>query len=170
MTKFAIRYTLMFVLLVVAQAVVFNHLILFGVAVPLVFLYLITSLPVTIGTNLSTLLGFLAGLSVDMFSDTPGLNALCCTVLAFIRKPVFHLYMSYDDDLAGNSPGSSTMGAPAFMKYILTMVMIYCVMMFTIEAFQLFNPELLIARILASTAYTFLLLYALDCLRPTQRQ
>ncbi len=169
MTKFAIRYALMFVLLVVAQAVVFNHLVLFGVAVPLVFLYLITTLPVTLGTNLSVLLGFLAGLSVDMFSDTPGLNALCCTVLAFIRKPVFHLYMSYDDDLAGNSPGSSTMGAPAFMKYLLTMVLIYCIMMFTIEAFQLFNPDLLIIRILASTAYTFLLLYALDCLKPRQR-
>ena len=53
MTKYAIKYALMFVILVVAQAVVFNHMVLFGVAVPLVFLYLIISLPVTAGTNIS---------------------------------------------------------------------------------------------------------------------
>ena len=75
MTKFAIKYALMFVLLVTAQAIVFNHLILFDVAVPLVFIYLIVFLPVTLGTNLSVTLSFLAGFFLDIFCDTPGVNA-----------------------------------------------------------------------------------------------
>lgn len=164
MTKFAIRYAIMFVLLIPLQAIVFNHLILFNVAVPMAFLYLIIMLPVTIGTNLSTLLGFLAGFLLDIFCDTPGVNALCCTVLAFVRKPLFHLYVSMDDDLAGRSPSARSMGYAAFMKFIFTATVIYSAMLFTVEAFQFFNPWLLVLRILASTVYTFVVLYAIDCL------
>ena len=56
------------------------------------------------------------------------------------------------------------MGAAAFMKFLLTLVGLYCIMLFTIEAFQFFNFRLLVLRILASTAYTFVLLYAIDSL------
>lgn len=170
MTKFAIRYLITLLLMVPLQAIVFNHLILFNVAVPLVFLWLIIMLPVTLGTNVSMLISFIAGFALDVFCDTPGLNALCCTVLSFARKPLFHLYVSADDDLAGRSPSTRTMGHAAFMKFIFTVIAIYCILMFTIEAFQFYNFRLLILRILSSTAYTFILLYAIDSLtgRPNE--
>lgn len=72
MAKFALRYALAFIVLLPAQGVVFNHMTLFSVAVPLVFLWLLVSVPVTVGTNLTMLLGFLTGLGVDIFCDTPG--------------------------------------------------------------------------------------------------
>lgn len=165
MTKFILKYIFWFLLLIPAQAVVFDRMILFDVAVPEVFIFLIIMLPVTIGTNISTLAGFLAGFCLDIFCDTPGVNALSCTILAFSRKSIFHLYVSMDDDLAGKSPSSRAMGASVYMKYLLTMVLIYCSLVFTIEAFQFFNFRLLVVRILASTAYTFILLYAGDCMR-----
>lgn len=170
MTNFFIKYALWFLLLIPAQAIVFNHMILFNVAVPIVFIYLIITLPVTLGTNRSVALGFLAGLLLDIFCDTPGVNSLGCTVLAFARKPIFHLYVSMDDDLAGRSPSSFAMGHAAFMKFMLTMVLAYCAMFFTIEAFQFFSFRLLVLRIAASSAYTFILLYALDCLTLRRRE
>lgn len=170
MTKFLIKYGIAFLLLVPAQAIVFNHAILFNVAVPFVFLWLIVSLPVTTGTNLSMTLGFLAGLALDIFCDTPGVNALCCTVLAFCRKPMLHLYVSMDDDLAGRSPSIQAMGHGPYMKFMSTMVLTYCIMVFTIEAFQFFTFRLLILRIVASTAYTFVLLYGLDSLMTRRRE
>ena len=120
-------------------------------------------LPVPPGTNISTNIGFLPGITLDIFCDTAGVNALAATVLAFARKPVFHLYVSIDDDLAGRSPSARAMGHASFMKYLVTMVLAYCAMVFTVEAFQFFNFRLLVLRILASTAYSFILLYALDC-------
>lgn len=170
MTKFAIRYLIIFLLTIPAQAIVFNHLILFDVAVPLVFIWLIVMLPVTLGTNLSTIIGFSAGLLLDIFCDTPGVNSLCCTTLAFARKPIFHSYVSMDDDLASRSPSSRSMGHAAFMKYLLTMIVAYCTMLFTVEAFQFFNFKLLLFRIVASVIYTFILLYALDCLQLRSRE
>lgn len=170
MNNFSIRYLISFLLLISAQGVIFNHLVLFNVAVPLVFIYLIIMLPVTLGTNLSVLLGFLSGLAVDLFSDTPGVNALACTVLAFARKPLFHLYMSFDDDLAGRSPSSRTMGVGAYAKFVFTMALAYCLMVFTIEAFQFVNLQLTVLRVVASTLYTFVLIFAIDCITLRRRE
>ena len=74
--KTAISIVLAFLLLVPAQAVIFNHLALFNVALPIVFIYIVIMLPVTLGTNWSTTIGFLAGLAVDIFCDTAGVNTL----------------------------------------------------------------------------------------------
>lgn len=170
MSHFAIRYLIAFILLVPLQALVFDHMVLFNVAVPFVFIYLIVMLPVTMSTNLSVLLGFLAGFAMDLFADTPGLNALSCTILSFVRKPVFHLYMTMDDDLAGRTPSSQTMGSGSFLKYLLTLTVVFCSLIFIIEAFQLFIPGLMLTRIVASTTYTFLLLYTLDSLLIRRRE
>lgn len=168
MSKTAIILTVLFLVLVPAQAVIFNNLILFNVAIPLVFIYLIISLPITLSTNWAVTIGFITGLAVDIFSDTPGVNALACTTLAFVRKPVYHLYMSFDDDLSGQRPSIASMGAAAYMKYMLTMVFIYCVLVFSIEAFQFFNLRLLLMRTIFSTVFTFIIIYAIDSLNRTR--
>lgn len=164
MSKTVISLIALFLVLIPAQAVIFNNLILFNVALPLVFIYLIISLPVTFSTNLSIVIGFITGLAVDIFSDTPGMNALACTTLAFIRKPVYHLYMSYDDDTSNTRPSIATMGPGAYLKYMLTMVFIYCFMLFAIEAFQFFNLRLMLMRTIFSTAFTFIIIYAIESL------
>ena len=164
MSKTVLTLIILFLVLIPAQAVIFNNLILFNVALPLVFIYLIISLPVTLSTNWSLTIGFVTGLAVDIFSDTPGMNALACTNLAFLRKPVYHLYMSYDDDLSGLRPSISTMGTAAYFKYLLTMVFVYCLMLFAIEAFQFFNIRLLLMRTVFSTIFTFIIIYAIDSL------
>ena len=107
---------------------------------------------------------------MDLFADTPGMNALSCTILAFARKPVFHLYVTMDDDLAGRSPSSQSMGSAEFLKYLLTLSLIFCTLIFSIEAFQIFIPRLMFTRIIASTLYTFLLLYTLDSLLIRRRE
>ncbi len=164
MTRNVMKFIIMFVLLIPAQALIFNHLILFNVALPLVFIYLIVCLPVTLSTNWSITIGFLTGLAVDIFSDTLGVNALACTTLAAARKPVYHLYMSYDDDLSAQCLSIATMGSAAFMKYLLTMVVLYCLMVFSIEAFQFFNLKLLLLRTICSSIFTFIIIYAIDSL------
>lgn len=164
MNKTTITLIALFLVLVPAQAVIFNNLILFNVAIPMVFIYLIISLPVTLSTNWSVTIGFVTGAAVDIFSDTPGMNALACTNLAFMRKPIYHLYMSMDDDLTGLRPSIATMGSASYFKYMLTMVMVYCTMLFVIEAFQFFNFRLLVMRTIFSTAFTFIIIYAIDSL------
>lgn len=170
MSKTALSILLLYLVLIPAQAVFFNHLVLFNVAIPLVFIYIIITLPVTFSANLAMTIGFLTGLSVDILSDTPGVNALACTLLAFMRRPVFHLYVASDNDLAEQSPSLRTMGVAAFLKYALTMVVLYCMMVFTIEALQVFNLRLYLLRIAASSVFTFVIIYAIACLTKSRRE
>lgn len=164
MNKTVLTLLLLFLVLVPAQAVFFNHLVLFNVAVPLVFIYIIITLPVTFSANMAMTIGFVTGLAVDILSDTPGVNALSCTLLAFVHRPVFHLYVASDNDLAEQRPSIRTMGAGVFMKYALTMVVIYCLLVFSIEGLQIFNLRLYLMRIAASSAFTFIIIYAIACL------
>ena len=87
MSKTILNFILLFLLLIPAQAVIFNNLILFNVAIPLVFIYLIIRLPMTVSVNAALTIGFITGLSVDIFSDTVGVNAMACTLLAFVLAP-----------------------------------------------------------------------------------
>ena len=70
MSKTLVNILLSILLLVPVQAIIFNNLILFNVAVPLVFIYVIISLPVTLGTNISLTLAFITGLAWT-YSATP---------------------------------------------------------------------------------------------------
>lgn len=164
MPKIIINNILLFMGLVLAQAVVFNNLVLFNCAIALVFVYMIVELPVTVGTNAMMAIAFALGLSVDIFQDTPGLNAMVCTIVAFIRRPIFHLYVPRDEDFSGRRLGIKTMGTAAYLKYMSTIVLIYCILYFTIEALSYMDIVRLCMRILASTVFTFVVLYAIDSL------
>ena len=170
MSKTIVNALLLLLVLVPAQAVIFNNLAVFGVALPLVFIYVLITLLVTTGANLVLTIGFLSGLAVDVFSDTPGLNALACTVLAFMRRPVLHLYLPLDDELGPAPLGLRSLGPENYLKYMLTMVLLYCFLVFTVEAFELFNLRLWILRIVCSTIYTFIFIYAFASLASRTRR
>lgn len=164
MARTVINFVLLFVVLVAAQVIVFNHLFLFNVALPLVFIYFIVRLPVTLSLNWTITLSFLLGLTIDIFSDTQGMNALACTIFATLKKPVLRLYFPREEDLTDPEPSIRSLGLGIYMKYLVTMSVIYCALYFVIESFSLFNPLRLILRIVASGALTFVFILGIDSL------
>lgn len=165
MTRAILKYTMLFILLVLAQAVVFNNLCLYSVAFPLVFIYFILRLPIVLNVNWVLTLSFILGLTIDIFSDTQGLNALCCTTLGVLRRPLLHLYVPHDEDVTGEAePSIKSLGLVVYMKYLFTMTLIYCLLYFVVEAFTWFNPLRLLLRIAASSVFTFILILGIDSL------
>lgn len=169
MSRTILLFILKFVVLVLAQAVIFNNIVLFHVAVPFVFLYILVSMPITWSTNATLTIGFLTGLCLDVLSNSLGINTVACTLLAFIQKPVFHLYMQPDETLSGLKPSSRSMGSGEYAKYMSSLVLIYCTLVFLIDAFAVFNPLRLILQIVCSTAFTVVLIYALDSILTNQK-
>lgn len=170
MPKSLFNNIILFIVLVISQAVIFNNLILFNSAVALVFLFFIIQLPITTNINLVLLSSFVLGLTIDIFQDTPGLNAMSCTIVAFIRRSIFHLYVPRDEDLSGKRIGIKTLGSVPFLKYALTIIIIYCVLYFSIEAISYFDIQRLGMRILASSVFTFVVIYAIDSLTLRRRE
>lgn len=164
MSKTVLQFTLMFILLVVAQSVIFNRLVLFSLALAFVFIYFIIKLPVTLSSSRVIALSFLLGFCVDVFSDTPGMNALACTCLGACRHTVIRLYVPREDDVIHRVPSLRSLGVAVFAKYVLTMSLLYCLLVTLIESFSFFHPLLMVERIVCSTALTSLLILGIDSL------
>lgn len=164
MTKTALQLALMFVLVVMAQAVIFNRIVLFGVAVPFIFIYFIIKLPVAMTATRVMLLSFLLGAVMDIFQDTPGLCALSCTWLGASRRTVLRLLIPREDDIQHASASIRSLGIGVYSRYVITMSLIFCIIAFSIEAFSFFGFKSLLLRIVCSATITSLLLIAIDSL------
>lgn len=156
--------------LILAQVIVLNRVCLFGVAVPLTFIYIILRLPVTISKDFLFTIAFLTGLTVDVFSDTCGINTLSCLILAALRRPILHLYFHREDELSNPFPSIDTLGMMTYFKYALTMSLVYCLLVFTFEYLSFEYIWHLVLCILASTALTTALLIGIDSLTLPRRE
>lgn len=164
MSKSFFTFLILFVVLALVQALILNHVVLFNVAVCFAFIYFIIRLPMDMGSNLLITLSFLLGLTVDMLSDTAGVNALACTVLAVVKKPVFFAYEQHDDKIRNIEPGINTMGWLNYSKFLITMSAIYSFLALAIEFFGFEDVGSLLLMTAASAAFTFVMLLATDSL------
>lgn len=164
MSKTTIIFVLLFLLLILAQVVVFNHIWLFGVAIPIIFIYFIISLPESLGTGWAITFAFLAGFLVDIFSNTPGLNAMCCTVCGAVKRPMLKLYVSHDEEMTNSLPSPYTLGGITYMKYLITFTTLYSLLYFVILSMDFFNFYRLVIRIISTSLLSFIIILALSYL------
>lgn len=158
------------IVLVLAQVLVCNHVMLFGVAMTFVFIYIVVSMPMKLNTDWLLTWAFVSGLLVDVFVDTPGVNALSCTLLAMMKRPVLYAYIPRDDHTKNVVPSLSTLGFAVYAKYLLSMSALYCVMVFTIEYFSFASVKEIVIMSAASAVFTFLILLAIDSLIISRRE
>lgn len=170
MSKTVLQFILLGFILVLAQVIVFNHICLFNVAVPLVFIYLLVRLPITLSVNWMLTIGFFLGLTVDIFSDTYGMNTLACTIEAMMRKPILRLYVPREEDLTRPEPSMYSLGTATYLKYLPTLTLLYCSLIFLIEAFTFFNPVRLLLRIVFSTILSMALMIGIDSFMTPQSE
>ena len=163
-----LKYSLVFVLCVLSQALIFNHIILFNVAIPIVFVYFIVRLPIDLKLSYVFTLAFFLGLIIDIFSDTPGVNALACTLIAALRLPVYYAYVEKDDVTSRLVPSVSSLGIWEYGKYLFSFIALYCVLVFTIEYFSFANVKDIVIISASSTVLSFIILISIDCLIPSK--
>ena len=168
MTKTVIQFILLFIVLTVLQLVC-NKIVLWGVAMPVVFIYLILRLPVNLHGGWVLTIAFFSGLIIDIFDNTPGMNALACTLMAAVRRPVFNMFVSRENDMNIPIPSVDSMGISDYFKYMATLVTLYS-LIFLIQAFSLHDIVLTLARIAASSALSIMIIFALDSLVSTRRE
>ena len=163
------HFFILFVALLVAQ-VICSKIILFSVAMPVIYIYLILRLPLNYSLNWTLTIAFLFGLFVDMFNNTQGMNSLACVVMTIVRRPVFDMFILRDDEDNDPIPSMDSLGITGYLKYMATLVTIYCAVLFLTQAFTLHNFPLTLLRIVASSVLSILLIFGIDSLVSTQRE
>jgi len=145
---------------VILQTLLFNHLQLFG-GVIMVYMIALLKVPVEMNRNLQILLGFLSGLVVDIFSNTPGMHALAGVTVMWIRMPILHLYINSEDVKAG-IPSTNLMGLQCYLRYAFTLLAIHCVLLYFIESFTLFHILSTLLKVAISLALSFIATISLE--------
>jgi rod shape-determining protein MreD len=136
-----------FILAVVAQVLVCNHIDFMGYINPLVYIYFILLFPLNANRSLFLVIAFIFGLTVDMFSDTGGAHAAACLIIAYIRP--FILRFSFGISYEHQSVKLENTAFGQRMVYITTMTLIHHFFFFILEIFNISY----IVTILKNTAF-----------------
>lgn len=164
MKRMSIRLFLLFILLVFLQVWLFNNIHLFGLATPLLYVYFLIKLPISMNRNSVLFLSALMGLIIDIFGGAWGLNMLATVTTGFLHYYLLKLFAPRDtfDDY---NPSFDTFGKLLFMRYAGTMTFIHVSLLYLIESFSLFNLGLLTLRIAGSFFLTILLVFAFETIK-----
>lgn len=168
--KQAVYFSILFIILVLIQVLLCNYINLFGIATPFIFIYFIFRLPVNMSTGWLLTLSFAIGLTVDIFSDTQGMNSLACTFIGAMRNPIFRLFVPRHNELTDHIPSTSSMGFGTYLKFLTTMTFLYCVIITSIEAFTISNMAISALRAVGSTILSFVIILGIDCIVNTKNE
>lgn len=150
-----------FVGLVLLQVLILNNVHIAGCATPFLYIYLILKFESDTPRNSLMLWAFFLGLVVDIFSDTPGMNAAATVFLAFMRPVLLRLFVPRDmvDSIV---PGIRTLGVSPFLKYVSASVLVHHGFLLLVEFFSLAAWGMLLLRIVASSLLTVACVMAVD--------
>ena len=152
-----------FVGLVLIQVLVLNQLHVGGYATPFLYIFFILKFNSKIDRNSLMIWSFLLGFTVDVFGNTPGMNAAACTCLAFFRNSLLRLVTLRDLDEAFR-PGIKSLGVAVFFRYVLLASTLFCTLLLLIDTFSFFNLSVLFLKIVTSVVSTMVCVFCVESL------
>jgi rod shape-determining protein MreD len=150
-----------FLVFVLAQVLVLGQVHVFQCATPLLYVYFITPLPCNYPKWATLLWGFALGLTVDVFSNTPGVAAGAMTLIAAVQPYYAQLFIPRDA-VEGARPTLALLGGLRFFYYTGVLVLLYCLLFFTLEMFSFFNWLHWLQCVVGSTVITLALIYSFE--------
>jgi rod shape-determining protein MreD len=157
-----------FILLIAAQVLIFNNFNLFGYVNPYPYILFIMLYPVNGNRNVLLLTSFLLGITMDLFSNSGGVHAAACVLLAYARPFIFKFSfgLSYEyqtvrlDDVL----------TPERFSFILIAVTIHHFTLFLLEEFSIAHFWEVLLRTLFSTIFSIVICIVLIYIfKPSRR-
>ena len=146
-----------FVVLVLLQVLVINHIRLGGYVHPYIYMIFIMLLPFSTPKWQLLVLGFALGLTVDLFTGTLGLHAGATTLMAFCRPSIIKLVSGNQKFENITEPNLGQLGGIWFFRYALCMVFIHHLALFFLESFSFRLIGQVMLRILLSVPVSIFL-------------
>ena len=148
-----------FIFLILFQVLILNNIQFNGYINPYLYIYFILLLPFETPRWLLLLSAFLLGLSLDAFTNTFGLNAAACVLMAFVRPFVISAISTGTEFMIGHSPSLKNQGFKWFAYYSITLIFIHHFSLFYLEIFRFSEFFQTLLRVLLSSAFTLLLVF-----------
>ncbi|AXG68268.1 rod shape-determining protein MreD [Kordia sp. SMS9] len=148
--------SLRFVIAVLAQVLICNHIDFLGYINPLVYIYFIFLFPLNANRSAFLIIAFLLGLTVDMFSDTGGAHAAACVIIAYIRP--FVLRFAFGVSYEHQSIKLENTAVGQRFVYILILTFIHHFFFFLLEIFNISSILIILRNTAFFSIFTILII------------
>ncbi|OEJ99244.1 rod shape-determining protein MreD [Flavivirga aquatica] len=148
-------HTIRFFLLILVQVLILNHIDFLGYINPYIYILFIALFPVKKNRTTVIFLGFLTGLTIDLFQDTGGIHAAACVLIAYLRP--IALKFSFGTIYEHQTIKFNTVDFGSKLIYITLLVIIHHLILFLLEIFSLSKIILVLQKTLFSSIFTIVL-------------
>lgn len=147
-----------FIVLIATQVFLLKNFGYYNLSIPYLYILFILLLPFGIPNALLFLLAFFTGITIDVFYNTLGLNALACTVMAFVR--IVFISVTVQSNGFDNEPEPSLgiMGFRWFVFYATILTLFHHLVLFSFETFKFSELGYTLIRVVLSTLFTVFLI------------
>jgi len=143
-----------FILLLAVQIIIFDNMTFLGYIMPLPYILFIILYPVNSNKPSLLISSFLLGLTMDFFSNSGGIHATACVILAFYRPFLFKFAFGVSYEYQTIKLNESL--TPERFSFILLAVVMHHFTLFILEAFQVSFIWDILIRTLLSTIFTII--------------
>jgi len=160
-----VRFSLIFIVLILLQILLFNNIQFSGYVNPYVYIMFILLLPVEIPAWLLLFISFGTGIIIDIFSGTPGMHSSSTLLAGFVRPYILRLISPRDGYEPGVNPSMMVYGFRWFLLYTGLIVIIHHIALFYLEVFRFADFFNTMLRVLLSSLFTITFILLLEFIR-----
>lgn len=155
-----------FCLLILVQVYILNHVPpLHRLVTPYIYYLFILWLPFKMGRRTQMLLAFALGFTLDCFTNTYGLHAAACVLIAYIRPFLINVLISQEGTESNYyEPSIQSMGFTPYLTYVTILTFIHHTFLFFLQALQTGGYFYFLLKSLTSTAISLLLILLIELL------
>ncbi len=149
-----------FLLLLLAQILIFSNINFSSFVNPYIFPLFILLLPFETPRWLLMLIGFFAGLALDVFLGSTGMHAAACLLIGYLRPFLINIITPKGTEFE-ISPNVYAQGLTWFVIYLGIGMLLYLTFYFLMEAATFYNFLLLLVKIILSViaSVVFMLIF-----------
>ena len=148
-------------LLILNDIVIKSSISLFGIPafIPMLYPLVLLLLPINTPSWLSMPVGFITGLLVDHYCNTPGMHAAASVLLCFIRPYLLGLFFQQSvKELGSVIPSLFRMGLTSFIIYISVSVFIHHFFYYVLQIWSFKNTLFILYKTLLSGILSVILI------------
>ncbi|NBC56660.1 MAG: rod shape-determining protein MreD [Bacteroidetes bacterium] len=157
MSNFNLKYILQFMVLILIQVLILDHILFLGYINPYLYILFILALPINLNRVYILLLGFALGLCIDLFNNTGGVHAASTLFIAYFRP--FILRLSFGISYDYNTLKLHKTDFKEQFLYVVIMVFIHHLLMFSLEYFSINYTVEILKNTLLSGIFSSILIF-----------
>lgn len=157
MIRGLIKYAAMFVVLVLIQVLILNQVQFSGFVNPYIYILFVMLLPLSTPRYSVMLSGFFIGLTIDVFSNSPGLHTAATILIAYVRPFVIRSISGREDEMS-DYPGLKQNSFSWFLYYTALMVFLHHFLLFFLEVYTFSHFLTTLYRIVLSSLFSIFII------------